>query len=894
MCRTWDHAAVAGTIGLVHPDTHFTGEREASLRAAAYHRLRMHGDFVNAGQRFFAEPVGHTAHFGVHIYGQLSEIAFEHLSWLVSADALRLSGTHDSNLNEIIGIRRDNAAFDDRPHRSRVVRVTPKLLAVWQRLLDETDVPVDQARLLFPVSMNEAAAIEALAEYPHRLGKMSPQISMGYLETDARDDGLIDYNRVDPATGHEYQPESWRRVVLKPPQFTTSTPVFKRYDANSNDPYGRDLVNLACNFIPDSEYVHVPGRSAQFLAARDRWLDRRALDYLRNDPRALARAQREITISTGSPLAKVEPGAVEAVLKRRATRPYTAFYRMAWRRQIVTNTERALYATLIPPGPTHVDRVNSMIVADTRQLALVAGFWSALPLDYFLRITGRADLRGAGARAMPAPQDGHPLASALLLRTLRLNCLTTAYARLWRELYEPAWLAGEGWALDWPGLPPLDDVGPDWTAATPLRTERARRSALVEIDALVAVWLGMSADALVAAYKGRFPVLQKYEAVTWFDADGAKIAGNARTIGQRQHQGELDSSSRPIRTDPGAAPPEGYTPPFRKAEREAEMTGRARGVLGPARRRANGRRRGEADAGGAGAQGEPGAVPLHHLRAVRRGSARVVAPLPRRRGAEGMFRGPYLRIRTPFRPAGDGWRGALGLASRRLHALRPPGAGLRAAELRGRPHPAADAGDHRHRVGQDRGVPLPRARPLRPRARARPARDQGRTALPDERARHRPGAAARRAAARPSPPCGRCRVGSTSATAPPPATRRCSTKPRRHADRPTRRPDHQLQDARPAAAARRRPRPVATAPTRATWCVDEFHTYDGAQGTDVAMLLRRLAAAVGTPEPGRPLGAICPVATSATLGSGTDLRRQAGAARRGRRTSSAPRSPRTR
>ncbi|MGW5114057.1 DEAD/DEAH box helicase [Streptomyces noursei] len=52
--------------------------------------------------------------------------------------------------------------------------------------------------------------------------------------------------------------------------------------------------------------------------------------------------------------------------------------------------------------------------------------------------------------------------------------------------------------------------------------------------------------------------------------------------------------------------------------------------------------------------------------------------------------------------------------------------------------------------------------------------------------------------------------------------------------------------------------------------VDEFHTYDGAQGTDVAMLLRRLAAAVGATEPGRPLGTITPVATSATLASGTD------------------------
>ncbi|WP_030609357.1 DEAD/DEAH box helicase [Streptomyces sclerotialus] len=52
--------------------------------------------------------------------------------------------------------------------------------------------------------------------------------------------------------------------------------------------------------------------------------------------------------------------------------------------------------------------------------------------------------------------------------------------------------------------------------------------------------------------------------------------------------------------------------------------------------------------------------------------------------------------------------------------------------------------------------------------------------------------------------------------------------------------------------------------------VDEFHTYDGAQGTDVAMLLRRLAIAVGANQSGRPLGTITPVATSATLASGTD------------------------
>jgi hypothetical protein len=52
--------------------------------------------------------------------------------------------------------------------------------------------------------------------------------------------------------------------------------------------------------------------------------------------------------------------------------------------------------------------------------------------------------------------------------------------------------------------------------------------------------------------------------------------------------------------------------------------------------------------------------------------------------------------------------------------------------------------------------------------------------------------------------------------------------------------------------------------------LDEFHTYDGAQGTDVAMLLRRLGRALGMNKLGQPLGVATPVATSATLGSGVD------------------------
>jgi DEAD/DEAH box helicase domain-containing protein len=44
--------------------------------------------------------------------------------------------------------------------------------------------------------------------------------------------------------------------------------------------------------------------------------------------------------------------------------------------------------------------------------------------------------------------------------------------------------------------------------------------------------------------------------------------------------------------------------------------------------------------------------------------------------------------------------------------------------------------------------------------------------------------------------------------------------------------------------------------------LDELHTYDGAQGSDVACLIRRLKARLGTPD-----GYLCPVGTSATVAS---------------------------
>lgn len=92
----------------------------------------------------------------------------------------------------------------------------------------------------------------------------------------------------------------------------------------------------------------------------------------------------------------------------------------------------------------------------------------------------------------------------------------------------------------------------------------------MEIDALVAVWLGVSADALVAMYKSRFPIMQDFDSVTWFDADGRKVAGDRYTYGfgqTKQHYEQLLAYEAKERPDP----PEDYTAPFYKANREEEM-----------------------------------------------------------------------------------------------------------------------------------------------------------------------------------------------------------------------------------------------------------------------------------------------------------------------------------
>ncbi|MFI9173069.1 DEAD/DEAH box helicase [Streptomyces lincolnensis] len=229
---------------------------------------------------------------------------------------------------------------------------------------------------------------------------------------------------------------------------------------------------------------------------------------------------------------------------------------------------------------------------------------------------------------------------------------------------------------------------------------------------------------------------------------------------------------------------------------------------------------------------------------------------------DGIFRGPYLRIRTPFKPAGNAWKSALewvpegfepyrhqAQAWQRLSTLRRPAlptlitTGTGSGKTESFLVPILDHCRRARAAGQD-GVKAILLYPM--------------NALATDQAQ------------RLNAQLGDPRLAQVSAAlyiGDEPATGYARVQTDRARIRGGR-PDILITNYKMLDLLLQRAEdiPLWQDEALAYIVVDEFHTYDGAQGTDVAMLMRRLGAATGKARPGRPLGDVCPVATSATLG----------------------------
>ena len=172
---------------------------------------------------------------------------------------------------------------------------------------------------------------------------------------------------------------------------------------------------------------------------------------------------------------------------------------------------------------------------------------SSLLLDFQIRSTGLANVYGSTVESFPFNSNSS-FEEELVSRYLRLNCLTEAYAPLWEEL-----------------------TGELWTPEVPLRRDEERRQAQNEIDAIVAISLGITADELCMIYRTQFPVMRRYDEEDRFDANGRKVPKDIMKLESKLKDGEQLSEAQRTWTHPQSEVEYTYEYPFRQLDREADL-----------------------------------------------------------------------------------------------------------------------------------------------------------------------------------------------------------------------------------------------------------------------------------------------------------------------------------
>ena len=518
MCQVWEHQSRTGTAALVHMETHFTDAKTPELRACTYRRLRRHWQFINELQLY---DVDHHNAYGIHIYGTERAPHFLHATSLYHPETVLRSLMHDGSGEEPGFKDPHTGTWDLRPHSSRIEQIDESALKIWQLVTGADDWR--STPMVSTVNSATASTLATLASQP-RIGSLNLHFSTGWNETTDFQNGIFT---------KEWGTSPWEDAILQGPHLHVSTPLYKQPNKSMKhnlDWTSTDLETLPTNAQPVTQYKPA-GDRATYDRLYTRWDNSSARDH----------------------------------------------YRVAWRAMAANTGERTLIPAIIPPGAAHPNGVFSTGSPrlSPSDLAILQAGSSSLLTDFALRALPKSGIYFPDFSRLPATPIKHPLAAGAILRTLRLNCLTDAYADLWAECWDESFVA------DSPILERYDErpIGPQWTVDTPLRRAEDRRNAQAEIDVMVAMMLGVPIEDLCTIYRTQFAVLYDYDhgrgqGAYVYDANGRQLPTPVRHAWEKRQRPTSNEDmplSERTHTHPGSGASYVYDLPFRIRDRESDF-----------------------------------------------------------------------------------------------------------------------------------------------------------------------------------------------------------------------------------------------------------------------------------------------------------------------------------